>query len=1209
MLGLNAKQSHSQMGRTFYSDFTGITNVTTGAVVFSPSSLKTVTDADGYSFYLLTPEQTQQIIALVNSGNTLQATYGAWHDALGNQDSTRDITNIPLTPWHNAPVLAVTVTDNTQSPNTSKSYALIGTGTTASAVSGTIGAVADAHAANKQVTVTTTGDGSGTVDGQVSGTADFSNTNTVAYTISQAATQDAETRIQLVDADNNNAPVGTALTLTNPIGTATSYTATAPSGYAFKTTGTVSFTPTADDSDNQTIALVHQKKHHDAPTATTDSQYANTHKAYTLKTQTVKDGVTTVVNTQNIPYTRGYTVDEVTNVITYDQWTTDKTFTPYTAPTISGQTAAPATISASDANTYLDAFAKQTTTAAASHTFTITYTPTAAQTADTQIQLVDADNDNAPVGQVITVTNPVGTATSYTATAPAGYAFKTTGTVSFTPTADGTDNQTIALVHQKKHHDAPTATADSQYANTHKAYTLKTQTVKDGVTTVVNTQNIPYTRGYTVDEATNAITYDKWTTDKAFTPYTAPTVSGQTAAPATISASEAKTYLDAFANLTTATAASHTFTITYTPATVPTADTQIQLVDADRNNAPVGTAMTVTNPVGKAARYTATAPAGYAFKTTGTVAFTPTTDDSDNQTIALVHQKTHHDAPTATTDSQYANTHKTYTVNTQTIKDGVTTVANTQTINYTRGYSEDAVTNVITYDQWTAGKAFTPYTAPTFSGYTTSQAAITTNDVQAALSAFARDTGTRAASQTFTITYTPQTPVGVVTTIIDGSTQQTLGTHTFTATGQTYTLPSTGYLLASGSANYTLNGQTLTYTGTATTGKQTLTLTHGTAVVAAPTATTDAAYNATHMTFTLTVTITTPDGKQTVNRQLLHYTRSRTIDLVTQATLSYGQWQTTEHLQAIQAPVVAGYTASPSALPATLLEQAVTDYLTTGDADNTALDNAITYTKNTPAATDNTTTTNTTTNQPAKGVTEPLGVRVAISGTSTYASAGTNKPSRPINTSGPTPSLPTTSSRATTTGISPQPSTKTPTTETDSTPPATPPTADHPSTTGYITVVISDEHGRPVRVVRLSGRIGTELGSELRALLSEYAEAGYLIALPEQALTFQAHGQVFGVQVTKLPTSAIPGLVPTRPSLLDVTKTVPRQVPSGSHTLADANTRDPRKQHPQVAFAWKSELEKHLLESGGGNGSEVTAAGRYMMSLSGRLFFGIKCDV
>ena len=233
--------------------------------------------------------------------------------------------------------------------------------------------------------------------------------------------------------------------------------------------------------------------------------------------------------TQTVTFTRGATVDEVTNKVTYDDWSESgkHTFDKVDVPTVPGYTASgevPSIV---------------VTPETKDQTVNITYTAN-----DGTQTIVYQDEDGSEVGKQV-VPGKTDETVKVTPDVPDGYVVKGEIPTEVTIKPDDTPI-TVTVEHGKSHvtPDKPVnkgdlipGTKDKHYPEglTHNDLN-KTVTREITITDptgkkTTTTQTVTFTRGATVDEVTNEVTYDDWSENgkHTFDKVDVPNVPGYTA--------------------------------------------------------------------------------------------------------------------------------------------------------------------------------------------------------------------------------------------------------------------------------------------------------------------------------------------------------------------------------------------------------------------------------------------------------------------------------------------------------------------------------------------------------------------------------------------------------------------------------------------------------------------------------------------------------
>ncbi|WP_288761365.1 mucin-binding protein [uncultured Lacticaseibacillus sp.] len=597
------------------------------------------------------------------------------------------------------------------------------------------------------------------------------NTQTAAVTITDTTTGKTLQTINLTGKTGENIDFSTVATAVK------GYT---DNGYVVATDETTAGDQ-YDDQDGTTqqysVTLTEGTDGPTTPTDTTDTDYAATHKTFTVdvtvnKPATLTDDVTPTNANQTLNYTRTVTTNKVTGAKTYGNWTlAGDDFSAITATSEDGYTVTPSDISR--ATTGLDTFLAGTD-ATGSYAGTITYT------AQTQTAVVTfTDEDTGKTLAIKTLTGATGAAIDFSSVAAEITALTGKGyqlDVDETAAGDSYDNDTTATqqysVTFTEGTDGPTTptdTTDPDYDATHK---------QDVITVTVNqpsslstdmtpdnaVQTVQFIRTVTTNKVTNMKTYGAWTLDgDDFVTVTAKSAAGYGVTPASVERTAVG--LDAFAADTSDTDGTGSATITYT-ADSQTAqvkfydDTTGALLDAVTLNGKSGDAIDFSDVATETAAYEQ---AGYEVVSDDTAAGANyDTDDGAVQPFAIhLSEKTTTTTPTTTDDPNYDATHKSYTITTNVVKPDsltadVTPANGSQTINLVRTTTYNAVTKATTYGGWTVdGDDFATITATTVDGYDVTPASITADDT--GLAAFIANPNDGDASYTGTITYTATT--------------------------------------------------------------------------------------------------------------------------------------------------------------------------------------------------------------------------------------------------------------------------------------------------------------------------------------------------------------------------------------------------------------------------------------------------------------------
>ena len=230
--------------------------------------------------------------------------------------------------------------------------------------------------------------------------------------------------------------------------------------------------------------------------------------------------------TQTVTFTRGATVDEVTNKVTYDDWSENgkHTFDKVDVPTVPGYRASG------------EVPKVEVTPDTQSSTVNITYSANAG----TQT-IIYKEEDGSKVGQQV-INGKTDEKVKVTPDVPDGYVVKGEIPTEVTIQADDTPI-TVTVEHGKSHIDPehPVNSGDHIPGTKDKTYPTglthndlnKTVTREVTITDPTGkksttTQTVTFTRGATVDEVTNKVTYDDWSENgkHTFDKVDVPTVPG-----------------------------------------------------------------------------------------------------------------------------------------------------------------------------------------------------------------------------------------------------------------------------------------------------------------------------------------------------------------------------------------------------------------------------------------------------------------------------------------------------------------------------------------------------------------------------------------------------------------------------------------------------------------------------------------------------------
>ncbi|MEK3532614.1 LPXTG cell wall anchor domain-containing protein [Lactobacillus crispatus] len=316
-----------------------------------------------------------------------------------------------------------------------------------------------------------------------------------------------------------------------------------PDGYVVKGEVPSEVTIKPDDTPI-TITIEHGKSHIDPDKpvnsgehipGTTDKTYPSglTHddlnktitREVTITDPTGKKSTTT----QTVTFTRGATVDEVTNKVTYDDWSENgkHTFDKVDVPTVPGYT-----VSGEVPEVVV-------TPETQSSKVNIAYTAN-----DGTQTIVYQDEDGSEIGKQV-ISGKTDEKVKVTPDVPDGYVLK--GEVPSEVTIKPDDTPITVTVEHGKSHVTPDKpvnkgdlipdTKDKHYPEglTHndlnKTVTREITIIDPTGKKSTTTQTVTFTRGATVDEVTNKVTYDDWSENgkHTFDKVDVPTVLGYTA--------------------------------------------------------------------------------------------------------------------------------------------------------------------------------------------------------------------------------------------------------------------------------------------------------------------------------------------------------------------------------------------------------------------------------------------------------------------------------------------------------------------------------------------------------------------------------------------------------------------------------------------------------------------------------------------------------
>lgn len=628
------------------------------------------------------------------------------------------------------------------------------------------------------------------------------------------------------------------------------------------------------------------------------------------------DGTVTTI-TQTATRSRTATVDEITKAVSYGAWSPAQ-WNVYVPMVPAGYTASQSPVPA-----------QVLTADQQDETVDVTMT---ANPQTVMIQYVDNNDPTTVVSQQV-LSGHTNETVAVPNALPAGWQAVDTSQVptTVTLTADGHQMVTIVIKHRAVTvtPDAPKTTDDAlpnnptaHYpAGVSQADLTSTQTrdiviKQPGQAPQTVHQTGTSTRTAVVDEVTGAVSYGNWTS-AILDAVVIPTVPGYTADLIQVP-SVTITGRDGY--VTT----EQPLVVTYLPnkqtATIEYRDAQGQVVHTTTLRGHTGETVTVPNEVPAGWELTSDLPATVTMTATGTPTLTAmikhhvVTIDADH---AVADGTPVPGNPTVTiTGADQAHLTKAVTrtivVHTPTGEEQTTK----QAVTLHRNATVDAVDGTVSYGDWSTAQ-WNAYQVPSHAGYTASQAEVPATAV----------TGDQA-DETVVITYTPQAQTTTIQLIdetgqviktipVHGVTDQTVPVHVDLPAGwepvDAETVPTSVTFGPTGATLAPIAIKHQTVLVTADQSRE-----NGTAVPGNPAVhfngVTDSDLN---QTKTRLVTITLPDGKQDVHRQVAHLHRDAVVDAVT-GTVSYQPWST-DHWTAVKVPTVPGYTADVVDVPAVMV--------------------------------------------------------------------------------------------------------------------------------------------------------------------------------------------------------------------------------------------------------------------------------------------------
>ena len=631
----------------------------------------------------------------------------------------------------------------------------------------------------------------------------------------------------------------------------------------------------------------------------------------TIKVTDPTGKVTTIPQTTKV--TRTVSTDKVTNQKTYGDWTTSS-FDSYDVPTIEGYTASQSKVD----EAIVDGNSKDSE-------INISYT---ANDQAIKINYIDSDNNDSVV-KSDTLNGKTDQTVKTGITIPEGYTIGEQVPTDYTFKASDNTDITVKLKHGTTTvtPDKPKTTGDKLPDNPAKSYpegvgqndlnktvtrTIKVTDPTGKVSTT--TQTVHLTRTATVDEVTGKVTYGDWSTG-SFDSYVVPSVDGYTASQDKVD---------------TATVTSDTqnseVNITYiaNPQSI-----KVNYVDSDNGGAMVKSEA-LSGKTDETIKTKISIPDGYVVEGQVPTDYTFKGKDNADITVKLKHGTTTvtADNPKTTNDKLPDNPSKSYpsgvaendlnkTVTrkvTITTPDNKSTVTN-QTVIFIRNATVDEVTGNVTYGSWSEnGKhEFATVNVPTVPGYTA------TGDVPSLnVTPDSKDTtvtiGYTANEQSITIYYLDYDRdiggYGIKDDILNGKTGETVKTNInipigYVVEGDT---PSDYTFKASGNTDIIVR---LRHTIVTVTPDSPKTPNDKLPDIPYKNYPSGVAKDDLNKIVTRKVTITAPDGKQTVTNQTVTFTRSATVDEVVD-DITYGSWSENgkHEFVTVNVPTVPGYTAT-----------------------------------------------------------------------------------------------------------------------------------------------------------------------------------------------------------------------------------------------------------------------------------------------------------
>ena len=684
----------------------------------------------------------------------------------------------------------------------------------------------------------------------------------IAYTANDQAI-----KINYVDSDNNGSVVKSD-TLNGKTDQTVKTNINVPDGYVIEGNVPTDYTFKASGNADITIKLKHGTitVASDSPKTTGDKLPDNPSKSYpegvaesdlnknvtrTIKVTDPQGKVTTTTTTQTVHLTRSATVDEVTDEVTYSDWSTGS-FDSYNVPVIEGYTATQSKVDTA-----------KVTSDTQNSEVNVTYT---ANPQSIKINYVDDDKGGATV-KSDTLNGKTDETVKTGIAIPENYTV--VGTTLSEYTFKAKDNADIT-VHLK--HVIDTTSEEKTITRT-----IKVTNPNGGVMTIP--QSAKSTRTVSTDKVTDEVTYSDWS--KAdLEGYDVPEIEGYTTSQPSVD----QTTVDG-------NVPDSEVNITYT------ANKQVISIDYVDNGKVISTQV-LTGKTDETVKTNIASPDKDKYVVVGDNPDTYTFKAKDNEDIRV---EVKHVINNSTESKDVT---RTIVV---TSPDGKETTK-VQKATVSRTVHTDAVTGAKTYDEWSKA-TLDKYDVPVVDGYTPSLNVVEGLEVDGSSEDSVVKVGYTANEQTAKIVYVDGDNGNsiVKSDTLTGKTDETVKTGVKVPDGYVVesNVPTDYTFKSKDNADITVKLKHGTTTVTPDKPKTTNDKLPDNPSKSYPEGVSE---NNLNKTVTRTIKVTDPKGKVTTTTQTVHLTRTATVDEVT-GKVTYGDW-TTGSFDSYDVPSVEGYTAS-----------------------------------------------------------------------------------------------------------------------------------------------------------------------------------------------------------------------------------------------------------------------------------------------------------